>query len=324
MEAEGAAGAGGDEGGSSSRSSSSGGGSGSGSVSGSGSGPAATAAAAASSPAPLSSLFRLTVPLSDVVGMDIVVEVDVSVDVDDAAEAASSAGAISNGKWGVFDKWGGGGNRGRGGGGGGGGVSFRADRLRLSGSALEPGGPGRALSRAEVDLRLEARLSSPPDDARGGGGAVAAWRARVGGGGSGVGQMTTAAVTVALTEAASASGALADAGPPARTRRLCLEADAAVSLRVPPPLSSAPAALLGATGSLVARLAMRALLPPFLDLLAADYRRWAAEKMQQGQLGAPGAGALLGAGALGAGAPAAGGGGGRAAALDEAVGSLML
>jgi len=197
------------------------------------SGGGSEAAVASSSPSSTSSAFRLTVPLSDVVGMDIVVEVDVAVDVD-----PSTAG-----------------------------VSFRADRLVLGGSALAAGGPAEALSRAEIALQLEARLGSP--------------------------RSTTTTTTI--------------------TRPLKLEADARVSLRVPPPLSAAPAPLLGATGSLVARLAMRALLPPFLDLLAADYARWAREergKVRRRRIGGGGGGEEDG-------------GGGRAAALDQAVGSLM-
>jgi hypothetical protein len=193
-------------------------------------------ASSSSSSSSSSSCFRLTVPLSDVVGMDIVVEVDVEVEVDQ--EEATSTISSSPG------------------------VTFRADRLRLAGAALAPGGPAFALSRAEVELRLEARLSSK-----------------------------------------------SDRSSKKQTRPLRLEADARVSLRVPPPLSAAPAPLLGATGSLVARMAMRALLPPFLDLLAADYARWAGEERRKG-LSGDGAG---------------GGQGGRAAALDAAaVGSLMV
>ncbi len=44
--------------------------------------------------------------------------------------------------------------------------------------------------------------------------------------------------------------------------------------QIPPALSAVPRPLLGVTGSLVARYAIASLLPSFLDLLAADYRRW--------------------------------------------------
>jgi hypothetical protein len=61
-----------------------------------------------------------------------------------------------------------------------------------------------------------------------------------------------------------------------RVSELCAEVEVAFGARAPYPLSIVPRPLLNYTGSAVAKLAMAALLPSFLELLSVDYRRWAA------------------------------------------------
>ncbi|GAB4823478.1 hypothetical protein N2152v2_010524 [Parachlorella kessleri] len=49
-----------------------------------------------------------------------------------------------------------------------------------------------------------------------------------------------------------------------------------IALKVPPPARVVPNALLGTAGRLLLRAVLVAVLPNFLDLLASDYKRWAA------------------------------------------------
>lgn len=68
-----------------------------------------------------------------------------------------------------------------------------------------------------------------------------------------------------------------------------------MTLRLPHPLSMVPGPLLSSTAGLVARLVMQALLPSFLELLAADYGRWASGSSTADRQAAP-AGSLVDAG----------------------------
>lgn len=83
--------------------------------------------------------------------------------------------------------------------------------------------------------------------------------------------------SVNIAEAASLSSPVLDLSSRyVQSSKLRCKVDVSCTLRVPHPLSIVPAPLLSSTGSMVARLAMQALLPSFLELLAVDYARWAA------------------------------------------------
>eukprot|EP00798_Chlamydomonas_sp_ICE-L_P025379 gene25379-11040_t len=59
------------------------------------------------------------------------------------------------------------------------------------------------------------------------------------------------------------------------TSALNCSVDVTFNVVATPPMTSVPGPLLSMTGSLVARLAMKTLLPAFLELLSVDYERWA-------------------------------------------------
>ncbi|KAL6764905.1 hypothetical protein V8C86DRAFT_2465486 [Haematococcus lacustris] len=84
-------------------------------------------------------------------------------------------------------------------------------------------------------------------------------------------------------------------GPPAAALdagTLSCSVDVSFQVRLPAPLSVAPGPLLALAAGLVAKLALQSLLPPFLDLLAVDYGRWATGRGSR----ADAAGSLLAAG----------------------------
>lgn len=61
----------------------------------------------------------------------------------------------------------------------------------------------------------------------------------------------------------------------AQSSRLSVKVDLSFQLRLPPPLSLVPGALLSTTGGLVVKLVLQSLMPSFLQLLSVDYGRWA-------------------------------------------------
>lgn len=84
-------------------------------------------------------------------------------------------------------------------------------------------------------------------------------------------------------------------GPPAAALdagTLSCSVDVSFQVRLPAPLSVAPGPLLALAAGLVAKLALQSLLPPFLDLLAVDYGRWATGRGSRAEA----AGSLLAAG----------------------------
>eukprot|EP00955_Chlamydomonas_euryale_P017260 184324-Chlamydomonas_euryale.AAC.9 len=74
---------------------------------------------------------------------------------------------------------------------------------------------------------------------------------------------------------------------------LSCKADVRIEALVPPPLSAAPAPLLGLAAGLVTKFTMQQLMPAFLDLLVVDYQRWATGRATRQEAREAVAGSLL-------------------------------
>jgi hypothetical protein len=101
--------------------------------------------------------------------------------------------------------------------------------------------------------------------------------------GSGVAQAPAA--TAVLEPAAAAQEPGAAHSQWQRSSALSCKVMLGMTLRLPHPLSIVPGPLLSTTASLIAKLVMQSLLPSFLELLAADYGRWASGSSRAAPVG---------------------------------------